>query len=366
MNLQELREGIPSIEECLVLGRPFASGSCTGCVIGLTRQGEQAKLYFLQYDDTYGERLEEAELSAMDNPPKPPATLREELVEQEQSQRQTEPRLTVEHLRSVEIGGVAYPVSGSSYRAVEGTDWEGILLLETFLRAGWRPEGILTEAPLERCFLLEAEIGRSLPSLGDISTAGPVVLMSARRVESYLVQKPLRLQVGDGRGEAVTFGGDGAEHAVYLHRAYLYDPYEAYREMYRQYRARPGLTAEERTAADRAEESLYELLPSVCPEGMLLPVVEYETAEGLSLDIRARSVLDGPPPTPSVSQSGGGPVVSSASSMLFLAKADQEAGRHGLPLRAAVVEVPVPPGTEEIDAELFRWHRSVTPEPLVL
>lgn len=49
----------------------------------------------------------------------------------------------------------------------------------------------------------------------------------------------------------------------------------------------------------------------------------------------------------------------SATSVLMMVKPDAETGSHGLKLRACVIQTPVEPGTERVEAELFSYTETI-------
>ena len=43
----------------------------------------------------------------------------------------------------------------------------------------------------------------------------------------------------------------------------------------------------------------------------------------------------------------------------MMMKPDQELGNHGLKMRACVIQIPLEPGTEELEAELFSYSEKI-------
>ena len=114
MNLTLLQEYLHPYDECRILGRPFSAGSCAGELIALTRRGEETvRLHILQYDDTYSERLAEADAAEWENPPLPPPVTRRETMLQEREG--VSPSLLVEHVKALRWGEVRLETSGSQY-----------------------------------------------------------------------------------------------------------------------------------------------------------------------------------------------------------------------------------------------------------
>lgn len=352
MNLTLLQEYLHPYDECRILGRPFSAGSCAGELIALTRRGEETvRLHILQYDDTYSERLAEADAAEWENPPLPPPVTRRETMLQEREG--VSPSLLVEHVKALRWGEVRLETSGSQYGVPPENDLPSAFLLAAFLREGWRPSAPLDEAALERCALSEIELRcHELPHLPE---GAPVTLCPGETTETHVAQVPVTLRAGD-MNLPVSFGGDGGVHTAYLYRMKISDLWEEYRALFRAHRSREGLTAADIAAIDRSEQNLLMLLPEVCPEGMGLPTVEYEIAGGedISLDLWSRAVLDGPP------------ISAGSSALLFMAKPEEKTGPHGLPLRACALNGAVPLDTGTVEAEVFRWHRRVCHPEIVL
>lgn len=350
MNLTLLQEYLRPYDECRILGLPFSDGSCTGELIGLTRRGEEVCLHLLQYDDTYSERLAEAEEAEWEDPLPPPATRRESLRQERDG---VAPALAVAHARALRWGEMRIEIAGSEYGVMPENDVPSLFLLAAFLREGWRPQAPLDEAALERCALSRLEL--RCAALPDLPTGTLVTIERGETVETYLAQVPVTLTAGE-MDLALPFPGDGAVHTAYLRRMTVTDLWAEYRALFRAHRSRENLTAEDLAAIDRSERNLLELLPEVCPEGLGLPTVEYEIAgdEDISLDFYAREELDGP-----LRPAG-------SSALLVMARPEEKTGPHGLPLRACTLYTPCPLDTQTVEAELFRWHRRVSHPPLVL
>lgn len=350
MNLALLQEYLRPYDECRVLGRPFSAGSCDGELIALTRRGEAVCLHLLQYDNTYSERLAEAEAEAWEKPAAMPATQRESM---RQERQEVAPVLAVEHVKALRWGEVRLEIAGSEYGVMAENDMPSLLLLSAFLREGWLPHAPLEETALERCVLSRMEL--RCDALPDLPEGAPVTLEPGETTETYLSEVPVTLTAGT-MDLTLPFGGDGETHTAYLRRMVVSDVWKEYRSLFRAHRSREGLTAADIASIDRSEQNLLMLLPEVCPEGMGLPTVEYEIAggEGISLDLWSQEALDG------LVQSGG------SGTLLFMAKPEEKTGPHGLPLKACVLQHPCPLDTQTVEAELFRWHRRVAHPSIVL
>ena len=105
---------------------------------------------------------------------------------------------------------------------------------------------------------------------------------------------------------------------------------------------------------DEAREHLEKGLIEVCPKGKYYPVIEYESEDDISLEFHTRKFLDSKP----VHHGNG--------SIGFIIRPDTPKGFLGTKLKAAIIQEPVLGNTYIIEAELFQYHKTVTPKDVIL
>lgn len=260
--------------------------------------------------------------------------------------------LSLVQIRKIKIGDLEFQSIEASSGSLHADDHEHLLLLADLVRAGWRMEkhsaffqkewnGL--ELEFADC-KFECPSGK-LPQLGQAQ----IFLTWDDRVDNYLVEKKINLQVGDHAAQSVAFpytdaDGNRQEAQCYIARVFLTDLYQEQEERFHdpEYvkRLQEYMTPEE---IEQNKKQVLELLEQNCPRGMCFAIVEYECTGNLTLDFYTCEYLSARQKT----------AKGSASFMLFHSRPDQENGVHGLRLRHSVMQTPVAPDTLEIQAELF-------------
>jgi hypothetical protein len=353
MQLQRLQQRIREIGDPVVLGLEQKVGGSEYSLLGWTGKGQETRLVAVLWDPE-AEGLQEGgpEHNGLETG-LPSSSDHRERMHWNNRQRllhhlcQDRPH-PLQHAYEVTLGGRAFPVREVTSTRLDPLDWESVVLLTLFLRAGWKPER-LVEADYEQMLLITL----SLEGTDDLPAAALAKTPVSVAVRGAGTEHPVGLQMQLPVGEAgedpalyprVTFSdaGTGEPHWMQIERVVLFDPWKQVEETV----ASPAW-AEQMTSAER-EETRSRLLASIaehCPRGMRYPVIEYECEEGISLRFHALSYLD-EVPVPGGSGGAFG-IIAGATG----------AGRSGIRLRSAAVETPVPEGTESIAVELFAYRR---------
>lgn len=371
-----------ALDEIKVIGRDVINEGHLGHILGMTRKGRQAMLYILEMceslEELGGEQgcasQEMSEGEAQEVPRGAhvcevqevqevghtydvrkassrkfctEATPREQMKQSMQSERN---RGFFLHIRSFQVGDKILETAGATSGNMQNGDYaEAYVLFMQFLQAGWR---VAEESPFYRagwknlaitCIELREEVDK-LPEWKDEAwiTYDTVPKDGA-------VELPITLEVGETK--ALNFSmQDGRSATCYINRVYLTDVWAeeekrfadpAYRERMLQH------VSEEQLEQMKAQ--LFEGLTQICPKGMCFPVVEYECTENVGLRFLDRGYLD------TIQEPSKG----SATSVLMTAKPDAETGSHGLKLRACVIQTPIEPETEQVEAELFSYTQTI-------
>ncbi len=105
---------------------------------------------------------------------------------------------------------------------------------------------------------------------------------------------------------------------------------------------------------DEAKRNIEKGFIEACPKGMYYPVIEYESEEDISLEFHTKKFLDSEP----VHHGNG--------SIGFIIRPDKPTGILGTKLKAAIIQEPVLGNTDIVEAELFQYHKTVTPKDIIL
>lgn len=340
MNLRGIWESIPRFDEIRVLDRPFDLGEAPCLLLGLTREGRALSAWFLREEDEK-------------EPPvgRKVKTRRDEML----SIRLEDAGPQLLHVQTLTIGGWACFSHRSGETALlEPLPLNQAFILRAFLEAGLRAEG-WRERDFDRMALCQLELEGEYPAIPlKEGPVGEIRLDFQQGFACGLAGKKLTLDFIRTSPKKYTFtdSKDGSVHEFYLTGVRLWDPWPEYEQLF----AGPRMTERvpPEILAEQKRGFFEETLPNICPRGMRVPVVEYESAEGLSLDFYSREYL-------AEKRDASGPNGATA----FLMKPDNPAGPHGFPARAAVIQAPLPPDAEKLAAEALFYHLPFTMEPVV-
>ena len=317
MNFQQLRRALPHLDELrLCAGSARADGALVSAM-ALLRQGTRAVLCAV-------ERVEEGSL---EQPPLPRrATNRERILARCDSAAHD----AWDGVAAVELGEAQYEIDEGNFDSLEEASTEDLLLLAEILRAGYVPHPEIEQenfSLLRLCaWQLAGEFDR-LPEgeLRALHTREGSVLHACR-------EGAVDLPVGPCDGAACTYldAATGERRTFWVHSVELVD-LNPEREM-------------PRDADPRAWASFQQDMERLCPRGMRVPAIVYEEEGNRQLDFFDAAHLDAVPEPRGL---GG------ATSVAVL-RSRGEAGPHGLPLRDALLQTPVPPDADRVRAEALR------------
>lgn len=249
--------------------------------------------------------------------------------------------------------------SGTGYY-LQNSGPEAAVLLARLMQAGWQmpQDSVFYHMDWDQIMIMVYGLDGTYPKIPDISQARMSVLWMAE-YRNYLLEQPFCLVVTDGEEmetkQQVAFeipapDGTKQEGVCYINRVELVDVWQEWEEKYAdpayQKQALQYVSAEE---FEETKRMLFETLGYECPRGMFYIGISYECTLDVSLDFYSREYLDSP-------QKICG---QRASFLLTHSKPDSETGSHGLKMQAAVIRVPVPYDTKEIQAELFLARRTI-------
>lgn len=220
----------------------------------------------------------------------------------------------------------------------------GKFILAHFLSSGAHPAK-LKEADLDQLLLVKMNVQGSYKKL-------PFVKPDLRRlsfsfqnkVQVVPVKKKMKVTMGDSFPRKLSFkepDGSG-RHEFYIERVYLEDIRADQMALLED----PQFLSEiPEGELEHVKQALLQSLDQICPEGKVIPVIEYETDENLTLEFYENDYLSAEYKEDYNSQA----------ELLLVMEPEEEKGRHGMTLRACAMAAPVDPSTEEVAVELLQY-----------
>lgn len=325
MNLASLAQRLGQIKEVQLLPRRFDGeeerAELIACIAG---EEEKTQLIFL-----CDAPMEEEESEVF----KPFRNNRQRL-------RNIRPRQVgmLEGVQKVWLGDHSAAVTEQEESRLE---LEQIGLLVELLHRGWSPwmtreaEGMrLVTLTLEESW---QEIQPVLRGLQDDPTL-PVELDIQPLFQLQPVSKRLTLTIGEEKGRRFDVMIRGENLPFWLERVYQYDPWEQLASVC----TTLGIGQNQpQCQAMRAQ------LESICPSGQLLTVVEYENEQNIQLEFYDEEYLR---------------QKKSDSSTSMGLRLNRTTGRHGFPLRAAVLQTPHPSQVQRCRVEILTAYLPPVPK----
>lgn len=331
-------------DEVKVIGKTVEIEGRPCHIIALLRQGEQAQICMLTQEDAV-----------------PQALMRETKTMRESLKGRTGTQMP--GLQKIKIGNTVLETEGGTGYCMQASVTDTAVLTLKLMEAGWQlpHDNAFWEMDWEQVTMTIDRFRGTYKLLPDVDGAQISVTWGPQFLE-YMVEKPVTLTVSDEQegvrgGQELPFtmtGADGSikEGICYINHVALIDVWKEQEARYAdpeyQKQALEHVTPE---AFEEIKKQSFRILEQDCPRGMCYVGVEYECTLDVSLDIYSKEYLDSVPKV----------YEGSAAFMLISHRTDKETGTHGLKMRAAAVQTPVPPDTKEIRAELFQ-ARMMIPE----
>lgn len=242
--------------------------------------------------------------------------------------------------------GKVYAVAGANSSRTENYNMEEHMLFYVMMRKyGWK---ISEESPLytsdwERLQMTVIELKDEMEGLPDWGMDLEVVKDSYTKTE--LLELPVTLMCGEQ--PVITFHlEDGTRAECYINKICLQDVWADFEQRFadEEYRNRvlEHMSMEE---FEKMKDQCEEALLADCPRGKCYMLVEYECNRDVVLNFCATSYLDSKPQVHS----------ENATSLLLMHRPDTKEGTHGLKLRGQVIQTPIEPKADSLEAELFSY-----------
>lgn len=345
MNIKYLQKLLSRIDEIKIIGKTAEINGIVCNVAGVVRYGMQLRLIILEYNEQFRQQIEEREISEICEVRQAPETNR---IRMKSRDKVFNPFMSI---KTVSIGDIEFEVSGSEGQRLNVQDGESILLLSELLRSGWNPDGIDYQN-IDMLFLTSIELVGEFTKIPDFENDSLLHFVMRRDSVSYLVEKPVTFTVNGEYPEKLWFKNEetGEEHWAQINRVYLNDMWAEIDKSFSNPKRLEQMT-EEQIAYVRKD--FEEKFLESCPKGKCYPIVEYECEECISLEFYTKKFLESKP-------------VHKNSGMGFIVGADKPTGVLGMKLRAAIIQEPVEVDTTRIEAELFQYNKTITPDDIIL
>lgn len=309
-------------KEILVIGRTVECGGRKCHIIGMTL-AEEARLYIIEpCEGQKGYRHTKKRTQRM--------ILKEQEAGRDSFLNCPELRIGSRKLCTQSgCGGVLRPDS-----------YEEIRLFLDMMDAGWQIPDWLKEEDWDR-LQLDTLTFAGVKRLPRYSPDMPIVIKHGHTVEKHLLNraKSIVLEPGKPCSFQIT-AHDGGRVQCHINDVILVDMWEEADRRFDDVRYRERFTQEQ---LQEIKSQYCEALRQSCPMGMCYIGIEYECSRDISLQFYAKAFLDSCP------QSHSG----SASFFVMQWKPDKKTGIHGLPLKGCAIDVPFPPDTTAVAAEML-------------
>ena len=346
MNTQDLRGLFPVVNESKIINMTYSDGEYD-TVLGMLERSQKPQMQEVpeiseKEEDTFHlwavTAISEEELERRQRVYKEPKTNREE------RKRNLEETDRV-WIKKITIDGCSFAVSSASESCL-GEQWnvEDQLYFLYMLEQGLRL-GTLEDVPFDRLLITHYELAAEEPEVAKrifehMVSPEITVQLSVRHI-TIPVYKRLRLKTGDyARPKVVHLTGE-AGCTVYIHGISFFDAWEDARTRFEDPRYTENFT-EEQIAQFRQE--LMDILPGICPQGYVLPLIEYECDRDYQMQFYSSEYLRRAPKHQSVAS-------------FFMMHPDKDTGPMGYRARVCQLEA-VPAGfAGDLPVELFACYK---------
>jgi hypothetical protein len=347
LNIKYIQKLLSRIDEIKIIGKTVEIDGIVCNIAGIVRYGKKLRLIILEYDDIYRLKIEEMELSE-------PCEIRQQETNRSilKGRNRIEATQPFRTIKNVFIDEMEFEIDVTENRLLNFKDGESVLFLSELLRNGWIPGGVDYQN-IDMLFLTSIEFAGDFNEIPEFNDDAKLHFTMNKDSVSYLIEQPVTLKVNEEYPEKLWFKNkeDSKEHWAQINRVYLMDIWGDMEKNFSDPKLLEHMTKEQ---IEEAKRNIEKSFIEVCPKGMYYPVVEYESEEDISLEFHTKEFLESKP----VHHGNG--------SIGFIIRPDKPTGILGKKLKSAIIQEPVSTGTEIIEAELFQYHKIITPEDVIL
>lgn len=345
MNLKILRESgeYARFDEIFKIGREFELDGKKAVVLALTRKGTEISLWILGQKRKSEDDKEQLKRIQKKRQQKT-LTKKEELTEHFLMSAESGTEF-LHAIRELFLQGKPYKLGSSTSGGLTESDPMQLLTLWNLLEAGTMI-GELEETDWNELVLVQLNFQKELKRLPLKKTqefSMKFLLGGIQRRELFSKKMTLPINQSLNRAVQLTDPKTGEKICCYISRIELYDPCSKeelarFEDPTYQKKALKHITPEQ---LQEMKQQYYESIRLICPDGMCLPVIEYES-EKWQFEFHNSEYL----------KEKINPSVQGASSVFFLMHPEQSQGCHGWPMHCGVSEA-VSKETKELSIELF-------------
>jgi len=241
-------------------------------------------------------------------------------------------------------------IAGASSGPIRHSDYGEIYFM--FLRmveAGWKlPEdSVFYDIEWDSYVITNVELEGEYDHLPEW-TEEMQALVYAKQ-QGGMIEQPVLLECGKTKELEFSLS-DGTLAHCYINKVFVFNMWEEQEKKFAdsEYRARilQRISEEE---FEEMKKNCFETLQEQCPKDLCYVALYYECDRELSLNFYDTEYLNTIPK----------PKEGSCSSMAVMIRPEQKTGEHGLPLKGAVFQKPVPKDTVSLEVELFSYSKKI-------
>lgn len=213
--------------------------------------------------------------------------------------------------------------------------------------------GELENSDINDLCIFEYVFSNSIESL-NINPNDTIILYFKHRIKKIKINKTLNLKMGEHKGKKYSFRDKTTKEKqyIYIDRLVHYDVWHEAKKQFDSpeyiHKCKKVLTDEQ---IDQMKQEYFKSLPNLCPHGMDLAVLEYETEKEINLNVYTKKFLNEKLKT------------NSGSSMLLLLHSDSKSLK-GYRVRSCIIESIEKDFDGIMNLEIFDGIESLSDEEL--
>ncbi len=255
------------------------------------------------------------------------------------------------YISEITIQNQKMTFSSSRSSRIHHNDYEAYMRLQHFIESGISTEN-WDKVNLSDILIAsyEQKKDEEFPQI-DISRELDITVKISENPKQVLINQPINLEFGEMQKGKKLYFYDSIEkkdRTFYINRMYHYDIWEEVNNNFEDERMN-NFTEDE---IKKMKENLLDALKKICPKGMSLAVLEYETEDDIQLNFYSKAYLDKKP------------LRETSSAGVIFSKSDKEFGINGFKNRTCMITCLEKDFNESIDAELFSWYLQI-PEEII-
>ena len=330
---QHLYENI-RFDQIKVIGKDMYKNGNWYHILGMTLKEKQASLYVLELTDRF---CEEEHIFHEERTPR--KSLKHTMEQQGKES-------FFLRLRELQGDGNVWQIGGGQSGPLRNGDYgEAYFIFLAMVEAGWKlsEDSPFYDADWDSFAVTNVELQGEYEALPEWTEAMQALVHTEQR--GGLIEQTILLECGKTK-ETVFFMEDGTKAHCYINKVFVFDMRKEQEKKFAdpEYREKilQHVSEEE---FEEMKKHFFETLEEQCPKGRCYIGLYYECDQEVALHFYDKEYLD------CVPESKNG----SATSMFITVRPEEKTGMHGLPLRGAVIQKPVPKDTVSLEAELFSY-----------